>query len=126
MGMGENLREKRDQILDKLNYNSAHYIESEKVYACCNNTSYFNEVQQYIIVASNYAIYSIKMKKWFDRGYIVSNNDAMFNFIHRIKVRIFCDHRNYSLRKFQEIWSPNNSQCLFNFNESRIFSWKLQ
>merc|ERR1712105_339690 len=126
MGMGENLREKRDQILDKLNHDSAHYIESEKVYACCNNTSNFNEVQQYIIVASNYAIYSIKMKKWLYRGYIASNNDAIFNFIHRIELRIFRDHRNYSMRKFQEIWHPNNSQCLFTFNESKIFSRKLQ
>ena len=124
--MGKKLRDKRDHILNKLNYINSNSNENEKVYACCDNTSNIDETQRYIIVASNYSIYSIKMKKWFDNEYIVSNNDAMFNFIHRIKVRIFCDHRNYSLRKFQEIWDPNNSQCLFNFNESRIFSWKLQ
>ena len=113
--MGVKLREKRDFILNKLNYNNANYN-------FIISTRYNNTLLQPVIIQYT----ALEYKKIFDSGYIASIDDAMFNFLNRIKVKFFCDHRNYCLRKFQEIWDPNNSQCLLTIYESRIFSWNLQ
>ena len=117
---GSALREKRDNLIQNYNLNNFILSQDNKVYSVFDTSSQEKTIQQYIITATNYTIYRIKMKKFYDRSYVVTNEEAMYSFINRLKLRIICDHKRLSIGKFMEFWDPNENQLLFRYNERKI------
>ena len=122
---GRNLRGKRDYLITFYNHNNIYLTENKKIYSYFNKSYEENKIIQYIITASNYSIYREKIKKFYDRTYIVNNEAATYSFINRLKLRIFYDHRRLKINKFKEIWDTNESQLLFSYNEDSITNWNF-
>ena len=120
---GRLLREKRDILINALNHQNMMLGEDQKVYSFFNNTNVTNKALQYIICASNYSIYKVKLKKFFNSEYLLSDEEAMFCFINRVKLRILCDFRRLEFQKFTEVWDAQNSQNLFRYNNRNIINW---
>ena len=117
---GISLREKRDLLIRNVNFNNTNITENKKIYSYFSKSYNDNKLLQYIITASNYSIYKVKMKLFYDPSYVVTNEAATYIFVKIIKQRIFCDHRRLCFEKFKEIWDPNNSRVLFEFNRTKI------
>ena len=124
--IGEQLRYKRDFILRNFDHGYVNLNENERVFSYFTTLNEINRITHYIITLCNYSIYRIKMKKFYDRNYVVVNNEVNHSFTNRLKLRIICDHRRFSFENFQEIWDPNDSQQLFCYNTSNILSWNLK
>ena len=70
-------------------------------------------------------MYRTKMKKFFDHNenHIIDN--PIYLFTNRLKLRIICDHKRFILEKFKELWDPNDSHTLFNYDEEKIITWNI-
>ena len=123
--IGEQLRYKRDSILRNFDHGYINLNENEKVFSHFTNLNEINKITHYIITLCNYSIYRIKMKKFYDRNYVVVNNEVNHTFTNRLKMRIICDHKRLNIVNFQEIWDPNDSQHLFCYNASNIVTWNF-
>ena len=119
------LRNKRNLLITFYNNNNITLSAYEKVYSFLNRENQNNKIFHYIITASNYSIYKIKMKKFYDSNYIVTEEAAMHAFSNRLKLRIICDHRRLSFEKFKEQWDPNNSHPPFQYNRNKITLWNF-
>ena len=119
------MRYKRDFILRNLDHGYINLNVNERVFSNFTTLNKINRITHYIITLCNYSIYRIKMKKFYDRNYVVVNNEVNHSFTNRLKLRIICDHRRFSFENFQEIWDPNDSQQLFCYNTSNILSWNF-
>ena len=122
---GSQLREKRDTLIRIYNTNNTTLNENEKIYSLFPQTNYEIMVIQYIVTLSNYSIFRIKMKKYFDREYIVCNTDPFYFFLEKLKSRIIIDHKRLKIRKFKEYWDPNNNYEIMYYNENKILQWYL-
>ena len=120
---GISLREKRDLLLRNFNLNNINITETKTTFSYFSKNYKNNKILQYIITASNYSIYKVKIKKHYDLSYVVTNESASFIFDKIVKQRIFCDHRRLCFEKFKELWDPNNSQALFTYDSSKIDTW---
>ena len=68
---------------------------------------------QYLIVLSNYVIYRVKMKKFYNLNYTPSISESLYAFRHRLKFRIICDSRRWSRDQVLETWDPGGQNLLF-------------
>ena len=122
--IGELVRVKRDNLIYLYKNQILNLDMNAKVFSYARNDN-LDTVIQYIITVSNYCIYRIKMKKFYDINYFVKREDPVYMLINRIKSRIICDHRRFQIEKFKNIWDPNNLQLLFNYNIDKINYWNF-
>ena len=123
--IGEQLRHKRDMLLNVYNIRNVQFSEEKIVYSCIENKNRPNNIIQLIITTANYSIYRMKMKKYYDHEFIISQENPVYTFVNRMKMRIMCDHIRFSFMEFKNIWDPNNTQALFSYNENKILTWNF-
>ena len=99
--------------------------EEKIVYWCIEYNNWPNNIIQLIIAITNYSIYRMKMKKYYDHEFVISQENPVFTFVNGIKMRIMFDHIRFSFMEFKNIWDHNNTQALFSYNENKIISWNF-
>ena len=123
--IGEQLRHKRDMLLNVYNIRNVQLSEENIVYSCIENNNWPINIIQLIITITNYSIYRMKMKKYYDHEFVLSQENPVYTLVNRIKMRIMFDHIRFSFMEFKNIWDHNNTQALFSYNENKIISWNF-
>ena len=123
--VGNMLRAKRDIIFSKLNFENISLNEDERTYCMFRQNEIKDKVMQYLVTVSNYSIFRVKMKKFYDRQHIITNEEPLYIFLNRIKIRITCDHKRLNYNNFKEIWAPHNNLGICLFNENKILQWLI-
>ena len=114
---GQDMRNLRNNIIKKIyNDNNFHISNYNLIYANFSNRSPISLMIQYIIVLSNYVIYRLKMKKYYNCDFLPNTSESMHVFIHRLKFRIICDSKRWSREKLCETWDPGGNNLLFTWN----------
>ena len=84
--IGHQLRRTLSSILTNFNCNYNSLQNNQKVY--CHLVNKNEKIIQFLLSASNYSIYRIKLKKMFNQDYIANYHETNYCFIKRVKMRI--------------------------------------
>ena len=110
---GKDMRKFRNKIIKKININNIQISNENLIYANIPNNNNINLMIQYLIVLSNYVIYRVKMKKFYNLNYTPSISESLYAFRHRLKFRIICDSKRWSRVQVLETWDPGGQNLLF-------------
>ena len=119
------MRNKRNSILQKMNFNQQNINEENFIYSNFKNDGIDNNIRKFIITVANYTIYKAKMKKFYNVDTNVSNIDIAKIFIETVKNRIIIDHKRMNQFKFKETWDPGGTHSLMVYTEKEIKRWKI-
>merc|ERR1712090_6544 len=102
---GYELRQLRDKLLTFYNNSDIPITDENLIYSNLEGQKHDINVLQLIITLSNYSIYKLKMRKFYNQECFTNRSSLKLSFLLSTKNRIICDHKKLTMRNFIDTWA---------------------